>query len=368
MGFSQPFPLSSPQFLETNLDVRIKLFEIERCGYYRRRAGTPAFCTKDDFLDDLYNWVDGKSIIETATYTPTEEQDDNTLRTFCYNIEVNDAGDFLITTWNETPSLDDAVASIDVSGLIGAALVETAALPQGYVPGFPTYFWFPHDVDWMATVQIGNRLNGRKSFDTYSHAFLDLYSRFGVCEDSEDGEESIVVGYSESGNEEDIDHERKVYPRFKTKQLRRASDLDFIRGCVNQINRVVHIDRLTFQIEEDVSLWQSIRRKVFGEEEGQLQDEHKMRVELETSLTLAELNRIIDKWGEEQAAVVGRQFNDVGFKLAGDSKVYWLNSAIASEVFDLDIPFANPPVADAQLLLRTLSESREEIKAMEVGE
>ena len=138
-------------------DVRIKFFTTDRCGYYRYRSSHAAFGSLTEMLEDLSNWVDGKSISETTTYEPTEEQDENLLHTYCYSIRANDDGDILLTTWNETATTDGAVASVNLTGSVENADIETSDIPDGYVAGYPAYFWFPHGVDGFATIQVNNR-------------------------------------------------------------------------------------------------------------------------------------------------------------------------------------------------------------------
>ena len=348
-------------------DVRVKLFEIEKCGYYRHRSRHAAFCSRDDFINDLYNWVDGKSILETSTYEPTDEQDGNDLRTFCYNMQANEADDFLLTTWNETPSLDNAIASIDVSGQLGAAAIDTAEVAEGYVPGFPCYFWFPSGSSLFATVQIGSRLNGRSNLNKYAEAFLELYSSYAVLEENDDEDEDTIIGYSESGSEEDMDTERMVKPRFRTKELRTASDTEYLRQNVANIRRVIRKDLMRYQVAEDLALWQRLFRNLTGQNQGQIVENHSVSFELELQPSLEELNRIITKWEEGRDDAVSRRFDDVGFRIEGDQRIHWLSQAIASEVFELDLRFRNPPVANADRLLQQLAILRDDILAMAQG-
>lgn len=116
-------------------EVRIKFFEVEKCGYYSRGATTAEFGGLADMLSDIASWVDGKSLSETATYEPSEEQDGNLLRTFCYGIQTLQNGDTLLTTWNETPTTEGAVASVQLSGQVNAAEVSTSPVRRGYVTG-----------------------------------------------------------------------------------------------------------------------------------------------------------------------------------------------------------------------------------------
>ena len=125
------------------IEARIKFFQIERCGYYKYRSAHPSFGSTADLLEDINNWVSGKTLSETSTYEPSEEQDENLLRTLCYGIQSHSNGDVLLTTWNETPTTEGAVASVSMTGDVNSAAIATATIPDGYLPGYPAYFWFP---------------------------------------------------------------------------------------------------------------------------------------------------------------------------------------------------------------------------------
>jgi len=245
-------------------DVRIKFFEMDRCGYYRYRSSHPAFGSLEELLEDLADWVEGKAISETTTYEPTDEQDENLLHTYCYSIRSNDAGDVLLTTWNETATSEGAVASVSLTGSVESADIETSDIPEGYVAGYPAYFWFPHDLDGYATIQIGNRLNGRNNLHEFVCGFLRNYSQWVVYdEDNDDPDVEVILGYSATGESDDID---KAKPYFRASQWKKNGNLDFIRSSRSEIHKMVRRDELNFTYEESVSFWQSIWRSFAGED------------------------------------------------------------------------------------------------------
>ncbi len=344
------------------VDVRVKFFRLDRCGYYRHRSRHAAFCTLPEMLDDVIRWVHGKSISETSTYEPTNEQDENLLHTYCYSIRRNRSNDYLLTTWNETTSTDGAIASVSLTGSVESADIATARIRNGYAPGYPAYFWFPHGVDGFATIQINNRLNGRNNLDEFLRGFLRNYSRWVVLGDP-DEETGIdtVLGYSDSGNADDLDSAK---PHFRAAAWKKNGNLDFIRQQRPDIRKLVRKDELNFSFQESVSLWQRIWRNVAGEDASpQLDGTHRLSLEIDFTPTEVELEKVIEHWEEDQQNTVG-QYQDVGFKLHGDQKTHWLSKALASEVFELDITYASGPLADTDVLLTQLGRRRRQILAL----
>lgn len=347
------------------VDARVKFFRLERCGYYRHRSRHAAFCTLPEMLDDVMQWIHGKSISETSTYEPTDEQDENLLHTYCYSIIKNDSSDCLLTMWNETASTDGAVASVSLTGTVENAEIATARIRKGYAPGYPAYFWFPHGVGGFATIQINNRLNGRNNLEQFFRGFLRSYSRWVVLSGADESTESdTVLGYSESGHEDDLD---SVKPHFHAAAWKKKGELDFIRQRRQDIRKLVRKDELNFSFQEPVSLWQQIWRNIAGDEPSpQLDGVHRFSLEFDFEPTVGELEKVIKHWEGDQQNFIGKH-QDVGFKLRGDQKTYWLSRALASEVFQLDITYANGPLANTEILLAELGRQRKQILALLEG-
>lgn len=340
-------------------DVRVKFFKLDRCGYYRYRSRLAAFGSLHEMLDDIVRWIDGKRISETATYEPTEEQDENLLHTYCYSVRKNRSNDYLLTTWNETSSADGAVASVNLTGTVESADIDTAIIRNGYAPGYPAYFWFPHGIDGFATIQINNRLNGRNNLDEFFRGFLRNFSQWVVLgdPDEETGDEP-VLGYSESGKLADLDSAK---PYFRAAQWKKNGNLEVIRKRRADIRKLVRRDELNFSFQESVSLWQRIWRNVAGDDPSpRLDGTHRLSLEIDYTPTEDELEKVIQHWEEDQQNVVG-QYQDIGFKLHGDQKTHWLSKALASEVVELDVSYADGPLVNSESLLAQLGRKRRQL-------
>lgn len=342
-------------------DVRIKFFTVERCGYYKRYSKYVAFGSLMELLDDLSKWVDAKPICETSTYEPTDSQDQNLLHTYCYGIRQQNAGDVLLTTWNETATTDGSVASVELTGIVESADIETSEIPNGYAPGYPAYFWFPRGLDGFATIQINNRLNGRSNLDKFLLGFLRNFARWVVYEELGVPDADRILGYSETGSSDDLD---SVRPHFRAAPWRNPGNLEIIRNRRMDIRKIIRRDELSFRVSEDLSLWQTLWRKLIGDDDNpQMFGTHKLALEVECTPEATELESMIRCWEESQRALID-SYQDVGFVLRGDQRVHWLSSSLASEVIDLDIRYSDGPLVDSESLLGQLTRHREQILAL----
>ena len=83
-----------------------------------------------------------------------------------------------MTTWNKIADVEGKIASIDGQGITGQANVETTEPPRGYIPGYPSFFWFIPERSLFATIQFNTPLNGRKNLVWYLYNFIKRFTSF----------------------------------------------------------------------------------------------------------------------------------------------------------------------------------------------
>ena len=120
-------------------------------------------------------WIVCRKVIYKYSVDPDNNESD-LLRTFCYSVDSN-SGEYLMTTWNENADVGGKQAAIDSRGITGSATIETAEPPEGYIPGYPAFFWFIPNRNIFATIQLNTRLNGRRNLNSYLQGFLT----FKIC-------------------------------------------------------------------------------------------------------------------------------------------------------------------------------------------
>ena len=233
--------------------AKITFYKIEKCGLYEYGAEKSKLGTLPDFLNQLTNWVkrNGKSLEETCTYAVEESEDVG--RTFCYDIVKNGiTGDFMLTTWNETPSYEGKVAAVKGKSKVGDAEVEFTQLPIGSIPGYATYFWFVPSKSVFATILFHHRLNGKKNLDKYFKEFISKFSEYVVIDDEGDADFSII-GYAANANDNPIN----LHAYLKTSIVRKPGQVEYLINQCQEIRRITRHNRLSPKLPENQEFWQT---------------------------------------------------------------------------------------------------------------
>jgi hypothetical protein len=332
-------------------EAKITFYGIEKCGLYEYGADEPRLGDVSKFLNQLKAWVkkNGKPLDETCTYAIEESEDVD--RTFCYDLVANGVtGDFLLTTWNETPSYEGKVAAVQAKSKVGSAKVEFTKLPKDSIPGYATYFWFIPSKNVYATVRFQHRLNGKKNLDKYFKEFISKFSNYVVL--SDDGEADFnVVGYSEKDDEEPLN----LLSQFKTTIVRKPGQIDYILEQKNQIRKITRHNRLSPKIAECQEFWQKALLNLGLKKQRDLDSEVNFSYEFSFTPSEPELKEMIAEWEQGHDS----KWDDIGFTLKGDQVPRWLSNSLARDQFELDVKRIDEEIVDAKSLLEQLTEKRD---------
>lgn len=332
-------------------EAKVTFYQIDRCGLYEYGAEDPTFGEVSDFLTQLKTWVNknDKPLDETCTYAIEESEDVD--RTFCYDLVSNGiTGDFLLTTWNETPSYEGRVAAVKAKSKVGSAKVEFTKLPKDSIPGYATYFWFIPSKNVYATIRFQHRLNGKKNLDKYLKEFISKFSDYVVL--SEEGEADFnVTGYSEK----DSDDPLNLHSYFKTSIVRKPGQIDYILDQKDNIRKVTRHNRLSPKLAECQELWQKALFNLGLKKQRTLNSEVNFSYEFSFAPSKGELEEMIAEWEKNHES----KWDDIGFTLKGEHVPRWLSNSLARNQFELDVKRIDEEVVDARSLLEQLIEKRE---------
>lgn len=327
--------------------VTINFYNIRKCGYYARGGDRHEFGSIDSILPQLFDWVsqEGFTLEDTCTYRAEDEE--NVLRTFCCNIRNQRiTGDYLLTLWNETPSVDGRVASVDIHNPVGQATVHLNDLEDGTIAGYPTYFWFLPDENVFATVRVNAGLNGHPNMMRFFKGFVDIFSDHVVRDEDpdEDGNYSIV-GYRCAVDDDILDN---LYPAFHSVPLRNPGELDFIREHRGKIRKLHRKTTLTVNAEEHLDFWQQLMTMARLRQAPDLRQNADVTYALPFTPSGEELEGIIEEWQEG----VGTGWDDIGFSIKGEQQPLWLSTSLAktSREFELEWDDNNAIVTSESLM------------------
>lgn len=343
-------------------DIRIRIHAINECGYYQRGKQDRKFGNASSILRDLKSWIEGKNLNETSTYQ--DDDSSGTHSTYCYCIKSNTFGDYLVTTWNGISESSEAVASVAGNEPVGEAKVNLTEIPDGNIAGFATYFWIMPSLGKLATLRFStsNRRNGLPEFRKYISNYMKIFSSYCVVQPksisnqvTDKSEEDIeIAGYAcKNGKPE------QLIPKFSTVLHEKTSkNLKIIREERESIRRVVRKIELSrdskYQADfvEKAFSWLGIKQI----EKESRKFKFKYGIELH-SPSAEDLEKIILSWNSKNNDS-DSNWENLGFQLEGESKIRWIDSFLASEVFSLNIQRINEELIDADSLLTALSENR----------
>ena len=337
-------------------EAKITFYNVEKCGLYEYGADDRKLGDLPSFLKQLKFWVtkNNKPLQETCTYSIEESEDID--RTFCYDIRENSkTGDFLLTTWNETPSYQGKVAAVKGASIVGNAQVEFTELPKDSIPGYATYFWFIPDKNVFATIRFQHKLNGKKNLDKYLREFISKFSDYVVL-----GEEETVdfqiIGYAKNKNESPLN----LHPYLTTSIVRKPGQIKYILEQSNKITKITRHNKLIPNLEDSQELWQKALYSLGLKNKRELKTEVKFSYEFSFSPTKDELNEIIIEWENNHDL----KWDDIGFTLKGDPVPKWLSNSLARDHFELSVKRINDEIIDAESLLEKITEKRDLILAL----
>lgn len=336
------------------MELVITFYDIHRCGYYNWNKTDPEFGHIDSILDELKLWTEGKPLKKTCTYESKEES--NLLKAFCFDMCCSqDKKDWLITIWNEVPSVDGKMASVDGDNIVGNASVNLSTLPANGIPGYPTYFWIIPEENKYATVTELSNLNGNTAFKAFMSEFVAKFTKFVAVTEDENIDHKIV-GFRKNNEDEPS----SLYPKFLAYMIRNKSQINLIRTNCKKIRKIIRKNKL-----ETVANIQPVRNLLsmisFGLYESELEkDEYKVKIEIDHQPTLKELDGIIDTWTENHEN--NTSWDNVGFQFTGEGlKTHWLSHSIARYRNDFVVEMEHGNVIKATSLLDKLVLSKKTI-------
>ena len=333
-------------------EARISFYRIEKCGYYRYNENTPEFGSINDILSQLQGWVTQPECVLGETCTYEIEDGENVLHTYCFNLVSNGAtNDYLLTTWNEIPSVEGQVASVNANQAVGNAVVNLSEIDEGNIPGYATYFWFIPSRNTFATVCFHHALNGHRNLQKYLKEYLAKFTNYVIGAENEDGIMAIE-GYALPGGQM-----LNVRPSFVSCLYRRPSRLQYLRNNRAFIRKIIRKNRLSPDVPENRNLFSWMLRNLGIIQEEPIQNDVRVKYELDHTPDAEELEAIIEDWIAEHDS----RWDDVGFQLEGEQSPFWLSHSVAKTKFDLNIQRDNAEIINAESLLEALTDNRAEI-------
>ncbi|WP_250628397.1 hypothetical protein [Pinirhizobacter soli] len=323
--------------------AKIAFYNIEACGYYAFAQPTKEqFGGASTVLGDTLAWSAGKNFEDTLS--PGSGDDAGT---YLFDICQNSGGDFLVTTWNEAASTNGRVASVPRQATVGSGTVVMNKVSKNTIPGHATYFWVIPSKNVLATVTFQHSQNGQSAFQKYMESYLKWSSSFVVRDPSD---RTKIIGYSTSPgnpNTPALD----LYPRFRTKAaVNQAHHKDLVDNYA-RITKVIRKTLLNLRSSDDLELWQRFLRRAHmsavqpGGTKGV-----PIQYQVSKTVSRSELLTMIKAWKDSSRT----RYEDYGFVLKGDPKVYWLSHSLIKDEIELKVSRDNDEAVNGKSLIKAL--------------
>jgi hypothetical protein len=336
------------------IKLKITFYRLSKCGYYRGGQQPPVIGDLALIMDELNTFSTGSDgLVNTCTYGVGEEG--NALRTFCFNFNKSDThGDYLLTTWNEVPTVEGKIPSVDENQQVGDEDVKLTEVGEHQIPGHPAYFWIIPERNVYATiVPEGKMVNGNQNFVKYMNGFMANFVSF-ILPGEATGHSRTTVGY-----QLDEDTEIALFPAFRSGLWKNPAIIDKIVRSCSSIRKIIRKTTLDAAEAAEESTLKALAKTISLESYEPVKNlGYHVKYEIDLTPTGEELEAIINGWNRNHDSKT--QWDNVGFELQGESgKVYWLDSSLARDDIEIPVEEFKPGFLSGASLLEKLTEDRD---------
>ncbi|PIT51443.1 hypothetical protein [Snodgrassella communis] len=345
------------------LKFSLRYFYIERCGYFNSsRINKLKYENITATLNNIKKYIQNKSIEETGIANNNNKQPPTT-----FILDINHNNDFwLFTLWNVTDKgAANEMISLNPKSKIGNLESEEITAGEGKKFGFVSYFLINPEHRFYATLLPESaEYAGRKEFDQYIKNFLYIDPDFvskGRTQISEDKTE-IQMECQQYTLPNNI--QGNISPHFFSHLLKSPSEVDYVIRNYIKITKIINqfYTKINTESENKKQYINTsyLVKKMFG------------NPKLFTPTEYINIKSIIDAtfsneadlrdWIEEWKSFSESE-DDCGFKLKGDSKIYWLRGNIITTKLDINSIKKVKGIYPSLELLESVSQYKHQIIA-----
>lgn len=297
------------------LKVTLNYSTISKFGFYSSRKGVTQISDQVDILSSLQSWFKNTNkLVNTCPITrkPANGQ---------YGVFINDMiktphGDFIIVLWNEVPNTGGNVMGMPEAAQPGNVAVKEANFgASGFIPGYPSYYWFIPSENAVLQVVIKGLAPGRSNLKTFLEGFLNYKSKYRVLHPNNPQK---VIGFSVNGKPEDDAPLRE--PHFITHRVGKKNPLNDILAHQHEITRVIRQEELSSHNQRHKGQIEQFFSRILKPKGITHVDKRLVTQSLEYRPTPAEIR-------EMHRVFIGRPDGDplrnIGFKLTGNRTIYF---------------------------------------------
>lgn len=329
--------------------LKVTIFNVNKCGYYRRNEKKPSFSGLSDTLLNLSEWVKGKTLLQTATFAADGEE---VMESYCFDIRSGLKNNYLFTTWNKIPMAEGGVQTANPLNTVGNVSVKLAEVVDGNIPGYPAFFYFIPSKDLCVALRPHKQAhNGHQPLIRYMNGFLEKFSKYTVFSDESDPDGYEILGYSVDGN---IDEENSAFPAYTSHPKRLPGQEQYLKANRHLIRKMVKKDKLDLNIQANKSLIDKILSLTGIQNTPTTKTkELNFKYEIQLSPSEEEFDEIVKKYKS-----VKNGSTEIGFKLIGNSsEVFWLSHINAKGEIEVGIDVDENGILSSEKLIAEIEKS-----------
>lgn len=324
------------------VEVDIKLYSIQRCGYYKNRNREVFKSSIIDLFDEVHEWGENTPFIDSYTVTPEEKN-----KTFLVKSFKSKSNDFYFMMWNSYDTNNkNAIYALPSNADYTNLAIENKKFKPGSIPGFPTYFWVSTSLETIATVRFNKSTNGHQKMTEFIKGFLSKNSKHLV---------RTKIGNNVEISMPIIDEEVLI-PRFETRGIRNSVNYEKIKNNLNKVTKIKGKTHIIPDLITDNGYFDNLIEKIGGSTNGQsILQPFTFHYEFPAKITSNTLENIYDFWKDSD-----HSSEDIAFEIDGD--LQWFGHSISKTIIDLNIKtLKNTEIFDLYDIMDKIELNKDEI-------
>jgi hypothetical protein len=302
-------------------------------------------------MSQLEAWGSGIDLSQTKLADPSGKADEEPV--YLFGI-IKERDSWVFATWNEVPSHEAGVASVQLDSKVGAPQVNLNSIPKNSIPGYATYFWVIPSMNLLATIRFGRPVSGQANMVGYVNRFLSQFTSYTIWKDPSSAN-AHILGYTD----EPDNVPKKVRPSFKTSAFVKPGLREHIIQHWADVRKVVRRGHVSTYKKVDRDMIQGFLRFIRSSVNTPHIVQQSAYLELEYRPSLDELKEMIAAEDGDNEAF---GWDDLGFVLNGEAgKTYWIGRSNAVGDFNLQIKRVDEETVELESLVKALNDNRPQI-------
>lgn len=221
--------------------IELSVYKIKSCGLYKSWNKPPLALGIKELLEQLKRWgIDSqKPLIETSTYTPSNDLDASYLWGFEFD---NTTGNYLIGFWNEIENIKGSVSYVAGSKPVGNGEVTGVNAKKGDIPGFLSLFWFIPSKNIFVGIKTDEHVNtGINQLRTYLSSFGTGFSEQVIRTDPDNGEHTAFTEQKKDflATKDERVPNSQLKASFRFPPLHINGEINFIKSHALQVTKLI---------------------------------------------------------------------------------------------------------------------------------